>query len=714
MSIFRKKSARPQSTSGLTASGTIPLRNKLSFKMSFRVGLLILVILASMILTISYSVSRMVTQNVDANIALIAKQNANLVADYLNAMQTRANSLAATISSFENLDIEQDEMKTLIQDVMEGVLTDDRIFSVYSAWEPNSFFADTPDGLSFYYYRDGNSIKIDILNDYQVYKDGDYYAASKETLKPHITEPYEYTLTNGDTIWLVTISNPIISESGEFVGVTNCDVKADTINGLSYETGGFESSYSYILSNQGFYLANTGHPEKVGTVFGSDLKTGEDADMVQEVLSTVENGKQMKSVRNNIDTGEKSQIIYMPLNILDMDKPLSSVFVVSEAEAFSGVYNIILLIGLLSLAAFVVLTLSVALLTSKSLRPLSGIMKLAEDMKNGNLNTNIQTKAKDEFGYLSEAFRETSLVLKAYVSEISELLETLASGDLRISIKNNYVGDFEPIKGALLEISKSLSQTLYLIDIAADQVNSGASQVAAAAQDLASGAAQQAATIEELDSSISVVAKQARENAENVRESTKYVELASEEMRQGDAQMNKLIHTMKEVGEASDKIAGITKTIEDIAFQTNILALNAAVEAARAGAAGKGFSVVAEEVRNLASKSSEAAKQTGLLIDQSSNKVSEGIQATEKTAKILQDAVGQVARIDEITRMIEAASSEQAGAIEQITQGISQVSSVVQTNAATAEESSASSEELSAQARTLREEVNKFKLAAGD
>ncbi len=362
----------------------------------------------------------------------------------------------------------------------------------------------------------------------------------------------------------------------------------------------------------------------------------------------------------------------------------------------------LIVIGIISAAVAVYLGLWISRMIS---RPIGRVVSAARKIALGHVDVELSDiDSKDETGQLASAFAEMTGSIQEQVS----IAESISNGDFTkpVRLRSNE----DALGLALKKTEQDLNQTLSLINAAADQVGTGASQVSSAAQALASGASEQAATVEELTASISNVAEQAAENARNVRQAAEYMGQTSTSVQRGNEHMHHLNSAMNEIGAASDKISNITKVIEDIAFQTNILALNAAIEAARAGNAGKGFAVVADEVRNLAAKSAEAAKQTADLIRHSTGSVAEGTHVTEQTAQILREIAEKSGLVSTIMEKIDSASATQAAAIEQISQGISQVSAVVQTNAATAEESSASSEELAAQAQMLRGEVGKFKL----
>lgn len=363
---------------------------------------------------------------------------------------------------------------------------------------------------------------------------------------------------------------------------------------------------------------------------------------------------------------------------------------------------ILLVVSIVGAIAAMLLGLRISRIISK---PIEQVVKAAKEISKGRVDVEIVgIDSKDETGQLAKAFMEMVEGIQKQVS----VAELISAGDFTQQVP---LRSEEDVLGlALLKIEKDLSETLNAISEASNQVNAGAEQIADAAQSLASGAAEQAATVEELNASIENVAEQAEQNAINVRKAAEYVSQSEESIQNGNEHMQSLNGAMDEISKASRRIFDITKMIEEIAAQTNLLSLNAAIEVARAGDAGKGFAVVASEVRDLATQSADAAKQTAELIQKSVDTVAEGEKLAAETLQILNTVAQQSQLVGDAIRDIEIASTEQAATIEQINEGITQVSAVVQTNAATAEESSASSEELAAQAQTLKNEIGRFKL----
>ncbi|MCL1848622.1 MAG: methyl-accepting chemotaxis protein [Clostridiales bacterium] len=295
-----------------------------------------------------------------------------------------------------------------------------------------------------------------------------------------------------------------------------------------------------------------------------------------------------------------------------------------------------------------------------------------------------------------------------HITKIASELESAASGDLTIDIEQLSEADIMGI--SLSHMVRTLDTMFVGINQSAQQVLTGAKQAADGAQALAQSSTQQAASVEELSASINGIAQKIRENATTAAQTSQLSETIKTNAEKGSRQMNEMTVAVAEINQASQSIGKIIKTIDDIAFQTNILALNAAVEAARAGEHGKGFAVVAEEVRNLASKSAEAAKETESLIANSMEKAELGSRMAEETAASLSEIVSGInestALVNEIAESLE---SESEG-VSQINTGIDQVASLVQQNSASAEESAATSEEMSAQSAILQNLVSQFKL----
>lgn len=530
-------------------------------------------------------------------------------------------------------------------------------------------------------------------------KTGDSVMSQANISKALKGETTTHTETGNEIKLSIRTGSPIKDASGKIIGAISTGyslVDTKFVDKMKSMTG---DEFTVFLGD-----------ERINTTIISNGQRAVGTKLDQKIANTVLNEKSQYFGSADI-LGVPFATAYQP--ILGSDNQVIGIYFAgislessNAAVQTAGMISIALEM-LLVLLAIVLLILFVRRAIS---RPLAEMAEVATQLSQGNLDIALDYQAKNELGILADSLRLTVSSLQSYIRNISEKLHQMAEGDMRVQVDLEYAGDFAPIQAALVQISGSLNQTLSLIDVSSQQVNSGAEQVSSAAQALAAGASEQAATVQELTASIATIGQQSEANVQNVRQATEYVTQAGSRITQSNEEMQKLTHAMDEIRESSTQISSIAKVIEDIALQTNILALNAAIEAARAGTAGKGFAVVADEVRNLAAKSAEAAKQTAVLLQNAGVTIQEGGEIAANTSRVLSEASEQAKMVSTSIQQVEQASVEQASAIEQITLGLSQVSAVVQNNAATAEESSASSEELAAQARTLQQEVSKFEL----
>lgn len=358
----------------------------------------------------------------------------------------------------------------------------------------------------------------------------------------------------------------------------------------------------------------------------------------------------------------------------------------------------------------IVLAIVISRMISKPLVVLSEFMKKAGTTGNVTLrqeDINVIGKlgsTKDEIG---QVISNTGAFVN-HVNKIADVLTTVSNGDLTPAVQ--LLSHEDTMGVALNTMTENLNATFKEFNAASSQVSLGATQVADGAQALAQGSTQQAASTEELSSSIAEVAEKTKVNAELANKSANLAGDIKANAEKGSRQMDDMVAAVKDINDASQSIGMVIKTIDDIAFQTNILALNAAVEAARAGQHGKGFAVVADEVRSLAAKSSAAAKDTETLIANSISKAELGGRIAAETATSLSEIVTGINESEQLITNIARSSEEQSAGIGEINIGIDQVAQVVQQNSATAEQSAAAAQEMSSQSDLLREMIARFRL----
>lgn len=450
-----------------------------------------------------------------------------------------------------------------------------------------------------------------------------------------------------------------------------------------------------------------------------------DTSRIQEALTKLDQAEEYRVKIQELSAADKnteaSNLFFTQYNptilevrelLVSMDENTSALADASYMNAYRAQTLITVLAVVVSVAALIV-TVILALYLSRSLKaPIAEIEKAAVNMAKGCLDVNINYESRDELGILAESMRKMILNLKTIIGDLDYLMSEMADGDFAIKTRaeGSYIGNFENLLLSIRRMNRKLTGALSQINASAEQVNSGSDQVSSASQTLSEGSTEQASAIEELAATINEISRQVKETADNAAAANSQTEEAGVEVTDCNRQMQELIDAMGDISRRSGEISKIIKTIEDIAFQTNILALNAAVEAARAGEAGKGFAVVADEVRNLASKSAEASKNTAALIEGTVTAVERGTILVNSTAESLTKVVESAQQVGGIVDKIAEAASQQTNSVNQVTQGIDQIATVVQTNSATAEESAAASEELSGQAEILKNLAGQFKL----
>ncbi len=464
--------------------------------------------------------------------------------------------------------------------------------------------------------------------------------------------------------------------------------------------------YLYVMdSNYGseaHYFASGAEPGDESAELGETDSLDAFADDMYESIRTGE-----QAVTGFYDSGEYGFLISGFTPVKDSSGAVVCVvgvdFMVNDVTNDTNMFGLLIIVMIL--AALVLATIFVLWYVKRFIgKPILSISNAAKQLAVGDNNISISVKSKDEVGVLADCFKS---IVESNKKQ-AETLSTFASGDFTSDIEIRSEKDSTNL--SLREMSDSLNRAFIEFYNSAAAVSNGAAESASQAQNLANGCTQQASAIEQLSSAVVQIHQKTIENSEKSKVASALTGETINNAQNGSRKMNEMVEAITEISKASQAINQVMKTIDEIAFQTNILALNASVEAARAGQHGKGFAVVADEVRSLAGKSSEAAKETEALISSALLKVDEGVSIAEQTSDALVEIVEGIAKANDIVKDIASASEEQSISINQLNLGIDQIGQVIQINSATSEEAAAGSESMNSQADNLLGLVSQFKL----
>lgn len=527
-------------------------------------------------------------------------------------------------------------------------------------------------------------------------KDKDYYLHAVEEGREVYGIPVKSEIT-GEMV--VPAIYPIISD-GDLMGAIRIDLRTSVFDSMLVSGRDTYESLVVEIDTGNQYVVYSNNESSVGKSV-SDLLPQASVEFYKEKMAE---GKPF--MREN--TGVRRY--YTPVQVGADTWWVHTAVTVKELMKDQNVS--IMIMSVVQIVTLVLLLLVLTLALKCSLKPLDGMAKLAKGISHGNLSGSFEYPYKDEIGDLVANLQYMAERFRRIIEDLDVQLEELSEGNLSHDAYDEslYEGDFASLHASVANIKEHLNDTLLNIRNVAESVNSGSEQVDAGAQILAQGATEQAASIEELNAEMARIHDGVRDTSKKTTDASDLSHDGNAVIKESNEKMHELTAAMADITEKSNEISKIIKTIDDIAFQTNILALNAAVEAARAGDSGKGFAVVADEVRNLAGKSAKAAKSTAQLIQGALDAVKNGETITVQTAEALERAAKNTEQVTSLVEDIATTMTEQATAVDTVTFGLDQISSVVQTNSATAEESAAASGELSKQATELNSLIGRFQL----
>ena len=589
---------------------------------------------------------------------------------------------------------------TLLDSIYSSMTTNESYVGIGVFLEPNAFYPGIENYGPYMSKADAKNKTI-MVYPYSMYEKKDYYLKAKETKTLNLTNAYEDDSEEGG--YVVSVVLPIVYKE-EFKGVVIIDISMSVFDIIEQKDERFSTLYSSVFDTNGrimYSMNEDAEGKQLKEIFPEKSMTSLQSYMDKnEAFNTfVKNGK-----------GDLVQFSAIPINIEGVSWWVS--VEVSEKEFTKAISKMVLLAIPVSLLGILLLVGFSHFYIRTALNPLKRIAKVGDYVAEGDFSHEINYSHQDEIGQIAESMAKVVGRIRAIIKDLLGKLDQMSQGNFAFDFWNPelYKGEYAPLLEGLYDILDDLNVTMGEIHGSSQQVDASAQQVSSFAQSLSRGATEQATSIEELSTTMDDISAKIKETAEMSINASILSKESGSAVGLSNEKMDEMSKAMQEITEKSQEISKIIKTIDDIAFQTNILSLNAAIEAARAGAAGKGFAVVADEVGNLAQKSAKAAQNTAGLIEETIDAVNKGAKITEETAESLSVVSQKTDKINEIIASISTASEAEANGIKQLSNGLDQIALVVQSNTSTAEESATASEELSGQSGRLNHLLGKFNL----
>jgi len=643
-----KKAARSKRTKKNSFRSML---RKLYFRIPFQFSIFLTAIALVALYFASSALSNYMTTYSMNNIATLAEINASATSEYLTLMQTEASSLSRFFGKFQSSVTSPDQYAQnvqIIREVLKGTLDDQRLFGAYLALEPNALFPNTPDGLSFYAYRDGGEIKLDQLNDFKEYSTGEYYLVSKQTGKPHISEPHQYTLSSGKTVWLLTVSDPIVDGQGNFLGVANCDILLDSLSALQFDMGSYKTAYSYVLSGKDIYLSHSRDASLMGTAFTGSFGSKLDPPSQKQETTSATISRDLIFTLGKSDSGKDAYTARVPVTVAGVDDALTCVFTVDKAEPTAELDSMMLGVGLALLGTVVVVFIIMVLIFRRGLRPVGKIVQFATDVMNGNLDTEITVRSKDELRDLYTAVDGIRNTVRTLVKDTTLLTDAAANG--RLSDR----ADAEQYQGEYKKLIEGVNQTI-------DALTSPMLDVTVLLQELAAGNLDLQADMD-LPGDFAHICNALNESMSGISSYIKETSEVLARVAEGDLTREITREYSGEFGLLKDSINTIIRSLNDVMASITLAADQVASGtkqvAAGSQAISQGATEQASAIEELSATVTEIAAQTrenaesavranelSQTVRESANKGSGQMKSMQKAMQEISEASENISRI---------------------------------------------------------------------